>query len=181
MKRTIFTRSNSYVPSDKRSLNNVPINKTHVKDSIRNPESLFIPFSLLLLVVSIFWWGESLALTIGTTIFIDGITALYLMALALVAYFIVYRITNRFLFSTYLSWAHVIITLATLTVFFSDGKWFLKSQAVSEVQTSIIRQLMINRERTVNFSSLNGMSFLVAQLLFIINFGLGLTRKAQNK
>jgi hypothetical protein len=147
----------------------------NINNFIKRPETIFLLTALTVLIVSFLFWGESLSIDlVALTVFIDGITAMYLLASTLVIYWVLYILSTRFLLSKYLTWLHITITVGIVVILLGSGKWFLKSDAANDLQGIIIRQLMINEERSIRITSTFGLLFIFGQLIYLINLTTGL-------
>ena len=141
---------------------------------IKQPYNLFVLASIIILVISLIFWGESLVINIfGFTIFIDGQTTIYSLILLMIVYWTVYKVLFRYLKNDLLTWAHIVITLSVVGYFLLTGTWYSKSNAVNDFEADLFRQLMINRERTIRVLSATGIIFIVGQVTFVYNLATG--------
>jgi hypothetical protein len=155
-------------------LTNVP----KLTSFLRHPHNYFLFAAGIVGAIPFFLWGQSVVIDfVWLTVFIDGISVIYLQSLALVMGWIIYKISNRFLFARYLTWVHVVVTIAAVCLFLVSGKWYQKSNATSDVQAHILKQLMINSERNISLTSKIGVVFILGQLIYLLNLTIGLFQR----
>lgn len=144
----------------------------------RQPYSLFLVSSLIVVAITFIFWGESVVINIiDFTVFIDAKSILYILAILMILYWIVYRFSMRYLFSKSLAWIHIIITIGIIAYFLCTGTWYLKAKASSDSEAFILEQLMINKERLINLTSMTGLLFILGQLTFVFHLTIGLLRE----
>jgi positive regulator of sigma E activity len=155
--------------------------KDKLKHLAKRPDTLFPVAAIAIILIPTIFWGESVVIDfVGLKLSIDSISIIYILGILMIVWWIIYRISDRYLFSDSLTLIHIIITIGVFAYFLLTGFWYLKSNADSDSQTYLFRQLMINRERQIRIVSVAGMIFVVGQLAFVANLIMGLTRKSRS-
>jgi hypothetical protein len=97
-----------------------------MKDVIlRRPYNLFLLTAALLLVVSFFFRNQSLDFHLHDTYYVVS-TNYFVWALMAVLLFgwILYEVTNKLLLTRYLTWVHVLATIALVVICMTAGLWY---------------------------------------------------------
>lgn len=153
-------------------------NPTTLTTFIKKPESLFIIAALPMVMISIFCWTESIVIDInGLTVFIDGLATLYLLSFSMLVWFLIYKVSSKYLFAPYLSWTHALLTVLMVAIFIDSGSVVFKWVASSEQEARMLQQVAINKQRPANLLSATGLCFLAAQLIYVMNLAIGLSRR----
>jgi hypothetical protein len=149
-----------------------------LKSLAKRQDTLFLVAAIATILIPTIFWGESVIIDfVVLTVFIGGNSINYLLAIIMVAWWIIYRISGRYLFADSLTSIHIITTIGVFAYFILTGFWYLKSNAGSDSQAYIFSQLMISRERPIRIVSVTGLIFVIGQLVFVGNLIMGLTRK----
>jgi len=145
--------------------------KTNKKRAfISRPHNFFLLAAIILPVIPLFFWGQGLIIGIDKIqLFITSGYFIYALSILFLLWWLIYRFTNKRLLADYLSWVHVGISIAIVFWFLITGFWFLKMLEPDRIQSRIVRQLMINKERRINLISWPAILFLLGQLMYIIN------------
>ena len=121
---------------------------------LNQPQNLFLLTGVLVLIIPIFFWGQSVVIHIDKPrIFISGECFIYVVSGLLILGWMIYMLTHSMLATQFLSWVHVGITLGALLFFLLTSSWFFKLYGSSNLQSLFIRTLL---ERVREFYSAIG-------------------------
>jgi hypothetical protein len=95
----------------------------------------------------------------------------------MLVWFLIYKISTKFLYAQSLSWTHAVITVTMIAIFIDSGQLVFKWAASSDLESGLLRQLMINKQRQVDLGSVVGLFLLIGQLVYPLNLAMGLVRK----
>ena len=145
---------------------------------MRRPEICFLLASILIAIIPFWVWGESLTIDFGlASVFIDGKSTIYILAALMFVYWIIYRVSSRLALNQALTWLHIIITIGIVGLFLATGSWYLKSNASSELQSLLMGQLVLSKERRISLISMKAILFALGQLTFLYNVTSALIRR----
>lgn len=126
-----------------------------------------------------FIWGQSVGIHFfGNYFEISNDYFIWSFALLFLLFWMIYKLTAKFLFSVYLTWLHVLLTLIVLDPFITGGLWFFKILAQSKMEATVIQQLLNNQPRELTIALPVTIIFVVGQLAFIINLFVGIIKRA---
>jgi hypothetical protein len=146
---------------------------------------IFLPYNLLgimgliLLILSFFFIKKSANIHLSDTYYIIPLThILQVFAALLFFFFIVYRLTGYFLFSNWLTWVHISVTLISVIVIVvnpflsnslnnskpSNSNW---KEWVNVVSYDRVNQMMV----------IASLGLIIVQLTYIVNFAAGLIKR----
>ena len=150
-----------------------------MKQIILRPYNFLVVFAILFILFSFFTFSNSIDFHLHDTMFVVAIPHLFwLIAILLLFFSFIYKVTNRILFSNYLTWFHIIITLLFLIII-SFPLWGYNPPLMyidASPWTSFNRFHYINR-----MISWLIILFLLAQLLLLINIIAGFIKKLRTK
>ena len=142
------------------------------------PYNLLLLFSLSLLILPLFFWGQGLyiyfsniALFIPANYFICFLSAIFFL------YLIIYKLSSRILFSEYLSWIHVSLSVAFVSYYILTSIWFLKMSESDNMKSHLLKEILNSKVKHVYLNSWKGIIFLSGQFIFVINLAGGLLKK----
>ncbi len=133
-------------------------------------KGLLLLVSIAILFIPVFCWVESVVIYIDKPrVFISGDIFIYIISTTLASFWITYTFFSKRLLTRYLIWIHVITTLGILMLFLATSTWALKSSAENEVQETLMRAILLNKQYPLRISSIFGIIFTLGQLAFLVN------------
>ncbi|RAW02342.1 hypothetical protein DQQ10_07360 [Pseudochryseolinea flava] len=139
---------------------------------LNHPHHLFLVIAIVILVSPLFFWMQ--ALQVGMVVTMTGNIAMVSLSVLIMMLWIAYHLTQRFLFTQYLSWIHVLGTVLMVTYFLGTTNIYLKANAIKEVEKYLYPTILNNSPRLISFGSPLTILFILLQLLFVINIFAGL-------
>lgn len=146
---------------------------------LSKPYSLLIFMALLLFVSSFIVSDRTVDIHLYDTYFVfDFAFVFWSLSLILFIYWLIYIVTKQVLYSRFLSWTHIATTILAVVVIVTSSIW---GEYVSmPVKGSISFQDFKRYQRVSNIITLNILSLILSQILYIVNLVVGLVRKMMN-
>ncbi|MEX6690666.1 hypothetical protein QTN47_24380 [Danxiaibacter flavus] len=157
--------------------------KTNFKIGLpRQPFDLFLLTTILLFIFPFFTWRNSIDFHLHDTYFVvSAVYPVWLLALGFLLIWTIYKLTNRILWTRYLTWFHIISTLVVLILILSAGLWYESRVPTSrkEIIAYETRQEQQHKQLLIFLPIVT--TFLLGQAAFVINLIGGLIKRATNK
>ncbi len=138
---------------------------------------VFLLFSLILVLVPLFFWTQSILVHFfNLTIFVGNKEYIWILATFLIIEWAIYLVTSKILWTKYLTWIHLTITIVFIASILVEAKWFLIASQSNQIQANILQEVLRSETREIDLNSPIGVAFLVGQAVFLINLLGGLIR-----
>ena len=149
--------------------------QSHIVSRILNQAYfLFILIVTILILISIFLRERLIDIHIHDTKFVISLMpVLWIISVTLILGWAIYRLTNKFLLTKYLTWFHVIATLLVFIFFIGVCLW----QNTSPTQEVSWKSLEEELQREQKIFLTISIVFILAQTAFIINLVGGFLRR----
>lgn len=146
---------------------------------IFQPHNLLGILGLILLVLSFIFTKKNIYIRLSDTYYIVPLTYIFqIFAALLFFFFIVYRLTGYFLFSSWLTWVHIALTILAMVIIVLLP--FL-TETLSKPKTS-----NVNWKEWANIGSFDranqtiviaSLGLMIAQLAYVVNIAGGIIKK----
>lgn len=142
------------------------------------PYDLFLLTGFVLIIISFFKFEQSVDFIFYDTFYVVPFKYLiWILALLFIIAWIIYKLTDKLLWTQKLTWTHVLTTLFVLVLFATTGLWHstivppIKSDGIT-IQNIIDDQ---KRERVIGYSLVT--IFLLGQAAYFINLIVGIIKR----
>ena len=147
-----------------------------MKINFLKPYNFLVVFAIIIFFISFFLTQDTVDFHLHDTMYVMSLPHIFwLLAILILFFALVYKLTNRFLLSKYLSWIHIILTLLSLLAILLYPIWAYRSHSTF-IDGSFERFIAMNRLLSW-FAGL----FAFAQLLLLINIIAGLIKLQRTK
>jgi hypothetical protein len=142
--------------------------------SIYKPYNLLLLAGLAFLITSFFIQKRTIDIHVHDTMYVlAGASLLWFAAIGVYALYGVYLLTNKFLFSCWLTWLHVVLTILALTIvicfpLFATQRRYLDLSSVNSYNRFSEAAKIIQPAQ---------IAFLFAQVLLVVNIVAGMVKR----
>jgi hypothetical protein len=151
------------------------------KKSFYQPYQLLLPFALTLAILPFFFWTQSIDPQIfKLNILLTDRSYLRILAVVLFIQWMAYLFLYK-QFLKILTTIQIAISLTAVAIIILEGKWILEPDQSNRAQYTIMRVLLNGDVRELNLFSLEGITFVTAQLLFLVNLSIAVLRRSNER
>jgi hypothetical protein len=144
---------------------------------IYRPYNFFLLTSALLLLGSVFIPGQTLDMHLHDTYYVfPAVYLFWTIALAFLLAWTVYKLTNRFLLTKFLTWFHIVTTLIFLIILMIANLW-RDNPIPSNGEPLAFGKFFESQQRTNTIMAIISILFLAGQIGYFINLIAGLFRR----
>jgi hypothetical protein len=145
---------------------------------VNRPYDLFLLTSVLLVLSSFCMLGQTLDIHLHDTYYVfPAVYLIWTTALIFLFAWTVYKLTNRFLLTKYLTWFHVAATLIVLLMLIISKLWYNEPVLTNEREPLSFRKLFeIQRKEQITAVTIS-ILFIAGQIGYFLNLVGGLFRR----
>lgn len=138
------------------------------------PLVILLGTAILIFIHSLLFWSSSVAFDLNDNIYkVKGSLYMGLMSVLLFLEWFCYWFSRKNLYSVLLARIHVILTCGICIGFMATQKSFIKIREIENIEASLIQTLLDGEVRFLELGSKTSWIFVVAQALFLFNWGSG--------
>ena len=149
--------------------------KTRLTDQ---PYFLFLLTGLILIIATLFMFGQSIDFHLHDTYFVVAVNYfIWALAILFVLVWGIYKLTDRFLWTKKLTWAHVSLTILVVILLSTIGFWHDKILPPIKRDAISYRDIIDDQKREGIIAYPIMIIFVVGQVAYFVNLIVGLIKR----
>jgi hypothetical protein len=145
---------------------------------LQHPHNLLLLTASALFVISFFYIGKTTDIHLHDTKFVFPMQFfIWGLTFFLLSVWVLYKVTNRFLFAKYMTWTHVVLTIISLTLFII--LWAMEDKLLPSTNNEAVSfETFQNYNKSVTkFYLPIAVVFAIGQICYIVNLAMGLIKR----
>ncbi|MBX3242801.1 MAG: hypothetical protein KIT80_03235 [Chitinophagaceae bacterium] len=142
------------------------------------PYFLFLITGVALIITTAFTFGQTVDFHLHDTYFVVSVNYfIWVLSALLIIAWILYKLTDRFLWTKTLTWTHVLATIFLLLSLSTIEFWYDKMLPPVKREVISFQDIMDDQKRTGIIAYPIVVIFVLGQAAYIVNLVVGITRR----